>query len=1064
MRKLAQKEKNNNKGKLWMKITFFLLGIASTIWFLIRVIPKPSRATYPCMRTAAPLMSSFVIYLLSIAGSAFAFRNFKKSIAATRYIAASAFFIVALVMLMAANLSNTREAKAINLLEAEHFEANNPIGDAQGLFPGRVVWVWNKHATDENYNPPSNSRDKTMWWAYFTNGEEVEKMLEQAILNYSGESELDEAWDVLFRYFNNQRDKGDVGYKPGEKVYIKLNITNSASGEDKTSNFNRMDSTPELALALLKHLVEIVGVNQSDIYIGDPFRTFHSLYWDMCHDVYPDVNYTCGRVLNGRHQTVPTSEPVMHFSDGQYSWRIPQEYVDAEYFINMPCLKTHNEGGITLGAKNHQGSVLQDGAGPADQYAINMHYSLPANNPGYGKYRHIVDYLSHKDVGGKTLITIIDGIWAGRSWEGYIDKWNMAPFNGDYPSSLFVSQDRVAVDAVCYDFLLEEYKDKNASIRYPYFEGCDDYLFQAADASYWPEGLVYDPEGDGTPISSLGVYEHWNNPLDKLYSRDLGTGDGIELVKVNLNNDPLTSQNSGLASSKVKKIVIDKHGVKWFGTDKGISRFDGTNWETIDNTNNLRDNNINDLFYDRTFDDDNLWVATNGGVSALKINANGVVSSENYYVGSPGSEILSNEVDAVGVDANNNCWIATTDGLNVFDGENWDAIFTFMNADRETESWNSLRVNDIASYENDAMVYVATAGKGVFRYGYNDVDGFTSASAMTSRWSGFWSDSINSIRMVDTIQWYGTTRGTFQHLGPSTKNYWDFAFTEYEGIVDPVVNDVEVDGQGNIWMGTNNGIHILSSDGIFKYSSGIQTSQIKASPGSETVKLTWTNGNGFPETIFSSKINDIATDMNGDVLVASDNGVEIFKEVPGVSHDLEARRVVFITKNEASDYPAVQAGMSYNGSSEFPGGSKIGQWVCVYNGTGNSVNVTGLSPETNYRAIAFEYMGNEGKEVYCLLEGPGNPVAFSTNPSGTEGFINGSFQVYPVPFTDNLTIERPSIGNGFAATFYTSDGRVCLHVPLKTQKQIVNTSTLKSGIYFLEISNGEVTETVTILK
>ncbi len=47
-----------------VRISFILTGIASTVWFLIRVIPKPSRATYPCMRAAAPIMSGFVIYIL----------------------------------------------------------------------------------------------------------------------------------------------------------------------------------------------------------------------------------------------------------------------------------------------------------------------------------------------------------------------------------------------------------------------------------------------------------------------------------------------------------------------------------------------------------------------------------------------------------------------------------------------------------------------------------------------------------------------------------------------------------------------------------------------------------------------------------------------------------------------------------------------------------------------------------------------------------------------------------------------------------------------------------------
>jgi hypothetical protein len=33
-------------------------------------------------------------------------------------------------------------------------------------------------------------------------------------------------------------------------------------------------------------------------------------------------------------------------------------------------------------------------------------------------------------------------------------------------------------------------------------------------------------------LSSLGVHEHWNNAQEKKYSRNLGQGQGIELVTV----------------------------------------------------------------------------------------------------------------------------------------------------------------------------------------------------------------------------------------------------------------------------------------------------------------------------------------------------------------------------------------------------------------------------------------------------------------------------------------------------------------------------------------------------
>ena len=36
----------------------------------------------------------------------------------------------------------------------------------------------------------------------------------------------------------------------------------------------------------------------------------------------------------------------------------------------------------------------------------------------------------------------------------------------------------------------------------------------------------------GNFYPSLGVHEHWSNPADKQYSKNLGTGEGIELVKI----------------------------------------------------------------------------------------------------------------------------------------------------------------------------------------------------------------------------------------------------------------------------------------------------------------------------------------------------------------------------------------------------------------------------------------------------------------------------------------------------------------------------------------------------
>jgi hypothetical protein len=58
----------------------------------------------------------------------------------------------------------------------------------------------------------------------------------------------------------------------------------------------------------------------------------------------------------------------------------------------------------------------------------------------------------------------------------------------------------------------------------------DSYLIEAALADNPPSKSKYDPQRNNTAISSLGVMEHWNNPKEKKYSRNLGRSEGIELV------------------------------------------------------------------------------------------------------------------------------------------------------------------------------------------------------------------------------------------------------------------------------------------------------------------------------------------------------------------------------------------------------------------------------------------------------------------------------------------------------------------------------------------------------
>jgi len=530
----------------FLKVSFFITGIGSTIWFLYRFIQKPSRINYPCMQAAAPIMSSFLIWLSGFIVAFLSIKRFKVMWQKSKFAFAAVLLFVSLiagaVMVGSVVFDGLANTAATPLVKTIDETRNDPVGDGYGIYNGRVVWVHDADATNENLTNTSGD----YWWTEGNTDQQViSTMLNDGIKKLAGENTVADAWDALFTYHNVNKGRGKHGYQAGEKIFIKINLTNSCCRPDKYSSDQHVDSNPNLLFALVKQLVDSAGVAETDITLGDPFRTFGDLYWNLLHTAYPDITYTDNHAKGtsdgkGRVLTPLTTTDEYYTSDGNFSSPIPQAYKDASYFINMPVLKTHDAAGITIAAKNHQGSVVAPGQDATNQGMYpELHYCYPTNEAYYemGSYRHIVDYMGNKYMGGNTVLYLVDAIFAAHNWDGTLFKWQIAPFNDDFTSSIFLSQDAVAIESVGFDFLFEEYLVSGETVDVqekgmPFYKAVQDYIHQAASPDNWPTGITYDPEQDGTPIGSLGVHEHWNNVTDKQYSGNLGTPGGIHLVSV----------------------------------------------------------------------------------------------------------------------------------------------------------------------------------------------------------------------------------------------------------------------------------------------------------------------------------------------------------------------------------------------------------------------------------------------------------------------------------------------------------------------------------------------------
>jgi hypothetical protein len=278
--------------------------------------------------------------------------------------------------------------------------------------------------------------------------------------------------------------------------------------------------------------------------------------YDFLHPEFPEVCYFDNSGKAGRTRT--------EFSKKRFDWStsaaqgkrqdyVPTPFAEATYLINFAVLKGHSAG-ITLCAKNLYGALLRcpDGylrdEGREDYY--DLHATLPDPRlpgvPGLGKYRALVDLMGHSELGGKTLLCLVDGLFAGYYWDSHPVKWKMPPFGdgaqGDWPSSLFASQDPVAIDSVGHDFLLREWPKvvtTGGGATGALQGGAEDYLHEAAEAAAPPSGTFYDPDRSGRRLASLGVHEHWNDATRKQYSRNLGLNAGIELVTLKTSRPPV---------------------------------------------------------------------------------------------------------------------------------------------------------------------------------------------------------------------------------------------------------------------------------------------------------------------------------------------------------------------------------------------------------------------------------------------------------------------------------------------------------------------------------------------
>ena len=377
---------------------------------------------------------------------------------------------------------------------------NQPLGEGKGINPGRVAWV---------HNPGVAKWDgRTGLWVEdrWNNQQKADDMVREAIIQLTGEPTAQKAWKALFCHFNKEHGRGNRGYKKGEKIAVKLNMNNAITHHDTIE----LNSSPFVTLALVRSMVRDGRIREQDIVLCEPSRAITDSIYNKVHREFPKVVFIDNIGGDGRQKCEYYPEQITYSADnGKLARGLAKCIVDADYLINSALLKTHSGPGVTLTTKNWYGAT--------DISLIwrrNAHSNFSADKR-HGKpgYKTFVDFISHKNLGQKCMLFIIDGTYGSRDVNGAPNpKWQKEPFCGDWACSLIVSQDELACDAVAMDILIGEWPEFG-SLNY-----CDEYLREAASLPNAPSGTVY--KRGGEPIQQpLGLMEHWNNPKERKYTK-----------------------------------------------------------------------------------------------------------------------------------------------------------------------------------------------------------------------------------------------------------------------------------------------------------------------------------------------------------------------------------------------------------------------------------------------------------------------------------------------------------------------------------------------------------------
>lgn len=368
--------------------------------------------------------------------------------------------------------------------------------------------------------------------------------------------------------------------------------------------------------------------------------------------------------------------------------------------------------------------------------------------------------------------------------------------------------------------------------------------------------------------------------------------------------------------------------------------------------------------------------------------------------------LLANNVLSVDVDASDNIWFGTQDGVSVFDGATWT---------------NHTTTTDAGLVDNTIQaIYVAANGDvwvgtdfGISVYNGASWSSFTTVDGLAN----------NQIKCIAENAagnlWFGTNSGASRYDGVSFTNYGTA-----EGLPFGGVNEIDVLANGDVWMGTG-----LSGVSIY---NGTSFSTINAAN----------------DGLIDNRIRAIAVDGANSKWVGTSEGISVYNSSNSLSinHTTMFSLPAPDTLNPIEDIEMDSQGNFWVGVYVDYLVTEGG--VCAYNGNNwNQYKVADGLVGPVVRALAID--GND--DVWVATS---TGVSKISDPSvGVHKMEEATFSMYPNPTSYQVSFRVPSNFVSTEMVIYYTSMKVAKTVSIESELMQISLETLGAGIYFVQIGN-----------